>query len=685
MSSSVFLQDLAVVLLAAGFAAVLCHRLQQPKMLGYILVGLLLGPHTPPFSFIRDETVIRTLAELGVIFLMVSLGLEFNLRRFRRVGAQAGFSAVLDVGVMIWLGYMAGRQLGWSPVESLFLGGIVCDSSTTILAKSLQDTGRSRAPFAGYIIGVTVVEDVLAVAVIAVLTGLAVTGAVDAGLVAGSLWAMVLFLASVIVVGLLILPRLLDHLARFENDELLVVPLVGLCFGVAIVASRLGLSTALGAVLVGAIASESRAVQRSAALIDPLRHVFSAVFFVAIGLMLDPAMLLRHGGPILLVAGIVVAGKLTTNTIGALLTGHDMPSAIRSGAGLAQIGEFAFIIAALGLSLGAMRDPVYQVGVAAAILTTLMNPYLMRAADRLAGVVDRSPRCRRWTIGFHLYGEWARRIRNSPQNNIIRRAIRRSLVTILVNIVLISAAIACAGYLARQPQILVPALSAFPRLVPAVCWLAAMLVCLPLYVAIIRKLGAVGMILAEIGLPMALTSSWARHMRGFVANAILTAGSVALVLLTFVLSSAMLPSREVLVLLMAVTIAIGLWSRPRLIRVYAQAQSAVESVFSADASAVPPGPEISASVDTDLRDLNVRGVALSERSPVAGLSLRAIGLRTRTGATVVGIRRDNRQLVNPGPDEILTAGDRIFFLGTASQVRAARTLLGGHGGARPPA
>lgn len=676
MESTVFLHDLAIVLLAAGFAAIVCHRLKQPKMLGYILAGLLIGPHTPPFSFIRDETTIRTLADLGVIFLMVSLGLEFNLRHFRRVGSQAGLSAVLDVGIMLWLGYLVGHQLGWTPLESLFLGGIVCDSSTTILARSLKETGRGHTSFSGYIIGVTVVEDVLAVALIAVLTGLAVTGTVNAGMVAGSLWALILFLGSVIVVGLLTVPRLLNYLSRLDDDEVIILPLVGLCFGISLLAVRMGLSMALGAVLIGAIASESRVLDRAGRLVDPLRHVFSSVFFVAIGLMLDPTMLLRYGGPILLVTAAVVIGKFVNNTISAILTGHDLPTALRAGAGLAQIAEFAFVIAALGLTLGVTRESIYQIGVSAAILTTIINPYFMRLIDRLADVVDRSERCRRWGVGFQLYGEWADRVRRPRMNVVIRKAIRRSFVIMLVNTVLILAAIACARYVSSQIQGLMPALAARPGLVSAVCWLAAMLVCLPLFVATLRKINALGMIFAEMGLPISMTVSWARHMRTFIANAILTAGSVALLLLTFVASSTIFPSREVLILLMGATIAIAWWRWPRMIRIYAQAQSALESVFATHPNAEStPRPSVPGTPDPLALDVN--SARIKDHSPIVGRSLASIGLRSRTGATVVGIERGKNRLVNPGPDEILTPGDWVFLLGTPIQVIAARELLSG--------
>ena len=675
MDSASFLQDLAVVLLAAGAAALLFHRLRQPKVLGDILAGLLLGPHTPPFSLIQDETTIRVLADLGVIFLMFSLGLEFNLRRLRKVGTTAGVTALMDVTVMVWLGYLLGRRMGWSTVESLFLGGMICDSSTTILAKILQETGRTRERFAGIAIGITVVEDVLAVGMIAILTGVAMTGTLQAGMVAGRLWELILFLIVVAVAGLLTLPRLLDYVFRFDSDELLVVVLVGLCFGVTLIGARLQLSLAMGAVLVGAIASESRAIHRLGPLIEPLRYMFSAIFFVAVGLMLDPAVLVRHWLPLLAVTSVVVLGKFLTNTLGSLLTGQDMPTSVRVGAGMAQIGEFAFIIAALGLSLGATSSPVYQVGVAASVLTTLLNAYLMRGADRLALALDRSPACRRWTSVFQLYGQWVERIGRRKKDNVIRRAVRRSVVTILVNTVLICAAIVAAGYLARRPLALVPALAERPGLLAAALWLAAMLLCLPMYVAIVRKLQALGMILSELGLPSTTQTLWARNMRSFVANAILVAGSVGLALMTFILSSTMLPSNEVLILLMCGTAAVAFWRWPKLVKVYAQAQSSLEGMLKVEGGpdGVPP-PAMERPGERGL-DLEIESAVIPGDAAVAGQALRAIHLRRRTGATVVGIRRAGRTITNPGPDERLENGDCVFLLGNPEQIATVRALL----------
>jgi monovalent cation:H+ antiporter-2, CPA2 family len=670
MDSTVFLKDLALVLLSAGLAAMVFHRLGLPKILGYILVGTLLGPNTPPFSLISDESSIQTLAELGVIFLMFSLGLDFNLRKFRRVGAPAGISAGLDVAVMLCVGFMLGRQLGLSTIESMFLAGMMCDSSTTILAKILQDLRKARDPFAAYTVGVTVVEDVLAVGVIAVLTGVAATGVVQAGLVADRLWMLLLFFIAVIMVGLLTVPRLLDYLDRLQDDEVLVVPLVGICFGVSLIASRLELSVPLGAVLVGAIASESKAIRRLAPLTDPLRHVFSAVFFVAIGLFLNPSLLVQHWWPVLAVTFVIISVKLAANILGALLTGQDFPTAMRIGAAMAQVGEFAFIIAALGISLEVTGQALYQVGVTAAILSIFINPFLFRYVDKLAVLVDNSPACSRWTEAFRFYHIWAERISRREQNTAVRAAIRRSIIVIVTNTLLCCAALILAGFLANTPQIRFPDLAIHPSIVSGVIWLIAMIICLPMLVASFRKLQAVGMILSELALPMTFGASWARTLRAFIANAVLLAGFFGMLVLVFALSSPWIASPTVLIILMIAIVLISLWRWPKLVIRYSQAQQAIEAMLkSDDASHVLAEPN-----DTRL-DLKVESTMLPANSPVVGTNLASLLLRTKTGATIVGISRAGQTIVNPPPDEIFQTGDQVYLLGTPLQTQAARTLL----------
>lgn len=668
MTSSL-LQDLAVILLVSGVTAMACHRLHQPKLIGYVLAGVLIGPHTPPFAFIRDEETIRTLGELGVIFLMFSLGLDFNLRKLRRLGATAIVTAVLDVSVMVWLGYLFGRRLGWTPVESLFLGAILCDSSSAILARVLQDLGRRNDRFAQICIGITLVEDVLAVVMIAVLTGLALTGTVQTGAVALRLWQLALFMGVGTVVGLLVVPRLLDYIHGLRSNELLVVTLVGLCFGMALLAAKLELSMALGAVLIGAIASESLALNRIARAIAPLRHVFSAVFFVTIGLRLDPAALLQHAPVAALAVALVLVGKFTANSVGVVLTGHDLDTMLRVGAGMAQVGEFAFILSALALSLGLAREEIYQIGVAAAVVTTLLNPYLIRGADRLTVRLERRAWWRRWDEAVRFYSQWMERVGRRSADTAVRRVVRRSLLVVGINGMLISGIFGVAGYLARAGRALVPYAFVHTRWYAGLLWLAAAGVSLPLYVVTFRKLNALAMILTEAALPSSVRGLRTRPVRMFLTHALTAACGAGLALLTFILSSTLLPSIEAFVLLGLITLAAAVWARARLSRLYARAEQSLLAVL-APASAADRATAALPGVP----DMSVESTTLPARF-AAGHSLRTLDVRARTGANVVALDRGGRHLANPDPDLPLQAGDRMFLLGSPEEIRAALLLL----------
>jgi CPA2 family monovalent cation:H+ antiporter-2 len=671
------LQDLAIVLLVSGLAVLVFQALNLPRIAGYILAGVLIGPHTPPFALISDEATIRTLADIGVIFLMLSLGMEFNLRRLFKAGFSAVITAVLDVTIMIWLGYRLGQWMGWPPLESLFLGAIMCDSSTTILGRLIGEFGWSREKFAGLVFSITLVEDLLAVIMIVLLNGVVLTGTVQAGVVAGQVWQLGVFLIAVVIGGMLTLPRFLNYLARKGSDELVIMTTVGICFGVSLVAVRLQLSLALGAVLVGAVASEARAVRRLSAMIDPLRYVFSAVFFVSIGLMLDPSMLVRHGGAILLVTGAIVVGKFFNGLTGSLLTGHDITTSVRTGAGLAQTGEFAFIIAALGLSLHAVGARVYQVGVAAAVLSILINPYLMRATTPLAGFLTVNPLFRRVISGFQSYSQWSAQIRKGMEPGPIRRAVRRSMLTILINIILIAALFGIAGFIGRHRALLPAGLDWSRPLFPTALWLAAVLMALPLYTAIIRKLDALAMLLAEVGIPLTIGAAWAQPMRLFVSRAILIGGCAGLGLLTVILSSTILPSFYTLLILAGLVILIAWQMWHWLSVIYSRAQNSLQDALLDTplpdvATEFPPVDDPAAS---SLPGLTIQALSVPSGSPLIDRNLRQIRLRNRTGASVVSIEREGRQMMNPTPTTTLQAQDRLFLMGNPDQIAAARKLL----------
>ena len=361
-------------------------------------------PHTPPFGLIHEQETIRTLAELGVIFLMFCLGLEFSLRKLFNVGATAFIAAFLEIILMIWIGFEIGRYFGWSTMDSLFLGAILAISSTTIIIKALGDLKMKNERFAQLIFGVLIVEDILGIGIIALLSGIALSGSVETGEVFATVGKLSLFMIVALVIGIILVPRILAYVARFESNEMLLVAVLGMCFGFCLLVVKLEYSMVLGAFLIGAIMAESRQLAQIERLVEPVRDMFSAIFFVAIGLLLDPGVLVEYAWPIAVITVAVIVGKVFSCGLGAFIAGNDGRTSLRVGMGLSQIGEFSFIIATLGMTLQVTSDFLYPVAVAVSVITTLTTPYLIRAADPLAvGLGKRMPQG--VARVFSLYGE----------------------------------------------------------------------------------------------------------------------------------------------------------------------------------------------------------------------------------------------------------------------------------------
>ena len=293
MHGLTFIQDLATVMLVAGLTTVIFQRLRQPVVLGYIIAGVLIGPYTMPIIFIHDEQTIRTLADLGVILLLFSLGLEFSLKKLRKVGGAALVAATCEIVLMVWIGYEIGRFFGWTAMDSMFLGAMLSISSTTIIMKALEDMGLKRERFAQLMFGILIVEDVLAIVLMALLTGIASTGGVEPSQAFGAVGKLALFMAVSLVVGLLLVPRVVDYIARVSRNDVLMVAVLGICFGFCLLVTEMGYSVALGAFMIGAIVAESQSVARVERIVMPVRDMFSAIFFVAIGMLIDPKMLVE--------------------------------------------------------------------------------------------------------------------------------------------------------------------------------------------------------------------------------------------------------------------------------------------------------------------------------------------------------------------------------------------------------
>ena len=672
MHHILFLQDLAVVMIVAALTTIIFRQLKQPVVLGYILAGFLIGPHTPPFSMIADENTIETLAELGVIFLMFALGLEFSLGKLKAVGATAVIGAILEIVLMVWAGYQLGRAFGWNQMDSVFLGAILSISSTTIIIKALEGLGKTKERFARLIFGILIVEDILAIVMIALLSGFARTGELEAREAGMTIVTLSCFLGGLLVAGLIVVPRLLNYVAKFKSDEMLLVTVVGLCFGVSLLTVKLGYSVALGAFLIGAIIAEARQIGKIEMLMHPVRDLFSAVFFVSIGLLIDPRLIAEYAVPILIITAVVVAGKVVSCSLGCFVAGNDTRTSLRVGMGLAQIGEFSFIIASLGLTHGVTSKFIYPIAVAVSALTTLFTPYLIRSSDGVADWFHRAAP-RPFVGALEAYSRWIGAIGEKRGGSMAAKILGKlawqiGLNFLLVTGVFITAVILQARYGERWGV-------NFPfgrDGVKAALGLGAMVISFPCLIAIWRKIQAGGMMVAELSVSHSTAGPGTATMRSVVSSAVLLVGTGLMFVWMLLLSSTLLPSWKPLLAELAVAVVVGFLLYRAAVKLYARAQYALHDTFATPADHV----EITETkIPSLLREAQLDSVQLPPDAAVAGALIAELKLRTATGASIVGIARDGASIINPGPDEEVLPGDEILLIGNASQLEAARSLL----------
>jgi CPA2 family monovalent cation:H+ antiporter-2 len=673
MHTATFLQDLAVVMIVAGLVTVLFHRFKQPVVLGYIVAGVIVGPHTPPYQLIHEEAAINTLAELGVILLMFSLGLEFSLRKLKQVGSTAFIAAFLEIILMVWVGYEIGQAFGWNSMDSLFLGATLSISSTTIIVKTLTDLGKVKEPFAQLAFGILVIEDILGIAMIALLSGIAASGRLQWSEMGFTLGKLGIFLVVTLVVSLLLVPRLLHYVARFKSDEMLLVAVLGLCFGYSLLAARLGYSVALGAFLIGAVIAESREKHRIEGLILPIREMFSAIFFVAIGLLIDPAVLLEHWGPVLAITVAVIAGKVLSCSFGVFVSGNDTRTSLRVGMGLAQIGEFSFIIASLGMSLNVTSKFLYPIAVAVSAITTLTTPYLIKSTDRAVGLFEhRAPQTLVQAMEF--YTKWVSQFRVQHPGGE-RARLRTYLLQIAINLIFITAIFMGVAFLLQSnPEWLQRWASAGDWL-KAGAWLAAVILSQPMLIASSSRLKALGLAVADVRLQDGSATAQAASLKRFIARVIHLGGAVLMGLYLILLSSAFLPTLKVFLLLLVVSAAIAAFFQQWFTRVYANAEAALEETLTESDTASHAGEKPSTELPAMLQGVALGKVKISPGAAAAGQLISQLQLRTRTGASIIGIERAKGRIVNPHADEELQAGDDLLLLGDETQLAAATRLL----------
>ena len=671
MTESAFLQDLAMLMAVAGLVSAVFARFRWPKVLGYIFAGVLLSRHTWGGSFLADENSVQTIGQLGVIFLMFTMGLEFSTSDMKRLKSVTLPTAVLDTLVMTWLGYTLGRNvLHWDMVPSLFLGAAICDSSTTMLAKIIDELRWSKRPFVKYVIGTSVCEDIICVGMIALITGVARGKGMSFVSVGVSIGGLLLFFLATIVFGLILVPRLLTSVAKRQDDEALLLTLLGCCFFVTYIAFKLDFSLALGAFLVGILGASSDARRRIHALADPLRSMFAAVFFVSIGLMVNPAACWTHLPEILLITAAVMLGKGANCFLGGIATGETLKTAVQMGFSLAQIGEFAFMVALLYVTCtGDASNPMYQIVVGVSLLTTVLNPLMLRWSEPVGEWVERICPAR-FRRRLDAWRGFLVRYRTTSNETAARKVVRTALVELaVIGALEATVAIAVSMLAARDWSNLSAFFDRYKQIfffLIANAFFAALAVPIP---RIAESLGnAIGETLVGKS-----EGRWQQAVRNLVRLIALGLGLGAFFVETLMIEINLAPAENWSKALAFTGLGVvALFGWKFFIKAGHRASSRLTEALAAEDRLSKLPREITFTVPENV----VSRLLIGPGSPAVGGTVVSLNIRAKTGASVVSVERAGRIFRNPGPDWEFGIGDVVVAMGDGPQIAALKDLLG---------
>jgi CPA2 family monovalent cation:H+ antiporter-2 len=674
--SSHFLQELVIVLGVAAITTVVFQRLRQPVVLGYLVAGLIIGPYLPT-GVVADARLVNTLSELGVILLMFSIGLEFSIRRIARVGAGAALTCAIEVGLMLSLGFLAGKLLGFSTRESLFLGAALAISSTMLVARAFEDH-RPPEALKALVFAVLVFEDMFAILLLALLTGVAGGRGLDGPALATATGKLVGFLILLLAGGLFLVPRFIRLVARFERPETLLIGAMAVCFAMALLAEKAGYSVALGAFLAGMLVSESGHGAKVEQLVAPFRDVFAAIFFVAIGMSINPADIVANLGAIAALVVVVVAGKLGGVTVGAFLAGNGLARSLSAGMSLGQIGEFSFIIVNLGVASGLAGGHLLPVVVAVSSVTALTTPWMLRLSSRASVWADRKlpPRLAAF-VSF--YGSWIDGIRVAPRRDSLWSRLERPLVLLVIDAALLGATVVTAA--TATPRLVAELgerLAIEPSLARGAIVVAATVVAALFLVGVLRCARRLARTLAAEVLP---PSPQGKLDLGTAPRRVLVSTlELAVVLVTGLPLVAVIqpfvPAGVVALGIVVGMIGFAIWRSVANFQGHVRAGSEliVETLARQSRAAPPELGEIKALLP-GIPGLSP--VRLNLASPAVGRSLSDVNLRALTGATVLAIHRESGGAVLPTAGEVLRAGDVLALAGTREAIDAAERLLVG--------
>lgn len=673
--SALFLRDLAVVLAIAAVMTLLARQLRIPVVVGYIVAGVIIGPGTP-ITLIDDQDRIQTLAELGVSLLLFAIGLEFSVRKLVRQGPRVALATVIQVSTLLLLGYLAAELLGWPLRERLFAGGAVAITSTMILTAVFVEAPPDRR-LRDLVLGFSIVEDLVAMLLITTLTAVSLGQQVSPELLTGTLFRLAAFLVTVVGVGLLVVPRLIRWVMRFDRPDLTVVTSVALCFTLATLAQESGTSVALGAFLAGFLVNESGMGRQIREMIKPIRDMFGALFFIAVGMLVLPAEALAVWPAILLFTAVVIVGNLVGVTGGAFLAGYGTSTSVRAGIYMGQVGEFGFIIATLALVAGATS--LFPVIVSVSVITAMTSALLAKRSESIANWVDRRlPRPLQTYAS--LYSSWIEAIAHRPAAPRAQNPVRRMAGLLAIDGVVLVAIVVTTALMREQAA---AALQTRVTLAPGVAQFLILglgsILAVPVLAGVFTTGRRLARVLAERAMPpVAVGKVDSALAPRRVLQASLLIGVVLATLIPVVLLTIpFVPyygGPSVLAALLLVLL-ISLWRAARDLAGHARAGAElVVHVLAQQGMAQETG--MYEKVEAMLPGLgSVKPVRIEAGCAAAGQTLGQLNLRGRTGATVVGISREGREIPHPAATERLEAGDLVALTGSRDAIQSARHHL----------
>lgn len=645
------ISDLGLILGAAAIITILFKWLKQPLVLGYLIAGFLVGPHFGFLPTVAETENISVWAEIGVIFLLFSLGLEFSFKKLLKVGTPASVTALVEVVFMLAVGYIVGTLLGWSRMDSIFLGGILCISSTTIIIRAFDELGVKGHKFASLVFGILIVEDLVAILLLVLLSTLAVSAQFAGMEMLMSVAKLVFFLVLWFISGIFFLPTFLRKARKFMNDEMLLITSLALCILMVWLATIVGFSPALGAFIMGSILAETVFAEKIEHLVKPVKDLFGAVFFVSVGMLFDPAMLVQYLGPVLLISVVTILGQSFSTTIGALISGQPLKSSVQAGMSLSQIGEFSFIIATLGLTLKVTSDFLYPIAVAVSAITTFTSPYMIKASEPVYEWVNKKLPVS-WIQFFNRYSSKAQTISNSTDWQIYVRS--GMINTIFVSVIATAIVMLSSYYLLPYTRTQLGD-NTWATIVGAICTL---------------------LLMAPFLWSLAIKQHRKDLMQKFVSQSKYRTGmllfqvfrtAIAIILIGFLVTLFFSPYIAFIVTIVMFVLLI-LFSK-KIQYLYSRIRTRFLANYN-EREEMKAQKNLLAPWDAHMAELQI-----SADMPGVGKTLRELSWREKYGINVAIIERGNNIINTPKRGQVIFPGDIISVIGTDDQLDAFRTEM----------